>query len=161
MNKIKVNVKVRRTCCETYCVHRQANACRSKWMSDGQRSSPIVPFVQIWDANLSIETDVFLAEPIRVQSFQIGANLSLSQTSDWILFGIYCSLKGDFYLQRMLHEFPMYRCRPIWVRLFSKSSEYHRLDQATIHRLDLVIRRWSLGCMPSVWIRALWLSLRS
>lgn len=48
----------------THRMHGQTDSSSREWMTNRQRASPVVPFVQIWLAHFTVQTDVILAEPI-------------------------------------------------------------------------------------------------
>lgn len=58
-------------------VHAEPNASGRKRMANRERSTPVVPLVQIWGSDLLAETEIVLAEVVRVEGFQVGNNLTL------------------------------------------------------------------------------------
>lgn len=67
-------------------MHSQTNASSGKWMSNRQRTTPIIPFVHVWQANFAIQANVIFAEPIGVHCFQICTDLSLKpKIIEWLI----------------------------------------------------------------------------
>lgn len=62
-------------------VHCQSNSGGGKRMTNRQRATPVIPFIHVGQTNFFRQTHFRFAEPIRIQRFNVGQNLTLKNNS--------------------------------------------------------------------------------